>query len=361
MLVNCPKCGFSQPQDQYCAKCGVDMQAFKPKPPPMSTRMLASPVIVIGLVFALVFAGSLYIIREQRRQEVTRRMDYLKNGPLYAESLQPASARDSASAEDIPEEVAESTPPPPAMAAQAVTAVAASSTTAPAARQMIGNEADLSSLGGAAPTGDTEAAARARPVDMNVHYALAPRARLLQLVEVSRAESNFVDFGEFQMGTLRGVKNMLGRLDVIENVRKRFDSPNGDQMWFVGARNTDAPLGLTTRLSLRGSDNGLLRGEIEILRSLHESPEFSQGIVQKAFGPAEFAIPPQAGLLIVLNLPRVPQYDETAMTPTQFLRIFRMPDFKQRQSDFVMLVDFESGAESGRPGTPAPPAPPAGR
>lgn len=359
MLVNCPKCGFSQPQDQYCAKCGVDMQAFKPKPPPMSTRMLASPVVVIGLVFGLVFAGSLYIIREQRRQEVTRRLDYLKHGPLYAESLQASGTRDSASADDIPEEVAAETPPPPS-APVAQTMAATAPAAAPAARQMISNEADLSSLGGSAPTGETDSAVRSgRPVDMNVHYALAPRARLVQLVEASRAESNFVDFGEFQMGTLRGVKNMLGRLDVMENVRKRFDSPTGDQLWFVGARNTDAPLGLTTRLALRGSENGLLRGEIEILRSLHESPDFTQGVIQKAFGPAEFAIPPRAGLLIVLNLPRVPQYDETAMTPTQFLRIFRMPDFKQRQSDFVMLVDFESSTDSARPG--APTAPPAGR
>lgn len=347
MLVNCPKCGFSQPQDQYCAKCGVDMQAFKPKPAPMSTRMLTSPVVMIGLIFALVFAGSLYIIREQRRQEVTRRVDYLKNGPLYAESLAPTTTRDSASANSdtegasaIPDaDVAEAAAP----VAQAMAAPAAS----PGARAAISNEAELSSLaGGSAPTGETDSAAarNVRPVDMVVHYALAPRARLVQLVEASRAEGQFVDFGEFQMGALRGVKNVLGRIDVMENVRKRFDSPSAAQMWFVGARGNETSLGLTTRVALRGQENGVLRGEIEILRNLHESANFSDGVVAKAFGPAEFAVPRGSGLIVVLNLPRVPQYDEASMTPTQFLRIFRMPDFKQRQSEFIMLVEFENAA-----------------
>lgn len=30
MLVRCPKCNFQQPEDQYCANCGVDMNQFKP-------------------------------------------------------------------------------------------------------------------------------------------------------------------------------------------------------------------------------------------------------------------------------------------------------------------------------------------
>lgn len=31
MEIQCPKCHFVQPKDQYCARCGVDMQKYKPQ------------------------------------------------------------------------------------------------------------------------------------------------------------------------------------------------------------------------------------------------------------------------------------------------------------------------------------------
>ncbi len=354
MLVDCPKCHFSQPQDQYCAKCGIDMQAYRPKPAPVQVRLLANPVFLVAVVFVFVFSGALYIIKEQRRTEITRRMDYLKNGPIYAESLQAAKPASAESSQTVEESATDTTmnisstsapiSPPPPPAAQAI-----------AARGEIAEEADLSSLGGASPTSEAEAsatAAKSRPITLRAHYALSIRPRLAAMVDASRNQSQFIDFGEFQMGTLRGVKNYLSQLDVMESVQKKFDTGTGEQMWFVGDRNIEPPLGLTTKIAIRSQDASGLRGEIEILRSLHESPDFSQGIVAKAFGPGEFAVPPQAGLIIVLQLPRVPQYDERSVSPAQFLRLFRMPEFKQSQSEFVLLIDFD--AEGSAPDSPRP-------
>lgn len=344
MLVNCPKCGFSQPQDQYCAKCGVDMQSFRAKPEPVQKRLVANPVFLIGVVFVLVFSGALYIIREQRSQEITRRLDYLKNGPVYAESLpgreesavnQPsteiAANREAASVDDTPP------PPPPGMVSANNSAAAVSSTAA----TMAANVAARADAPVESATTDANEAAMTKPIAVRAHYALAPRAKLMRMMEASRSQSQVLDFGEFQMGTLRNIKSYLDTVDVMESVQRKYDSATGEQIWMVGDRNVDAQLGLTTRLALRGMDNGNLRGEIELLRNFHESNDLSQNVVSKAFGPGEFVVPDDAGLIVVLNLPRVPQYDESIHTPTQFLRIFRMPDFKQKQSEFILLVDFE--------------------
>lgn len=356
MLVDCPKCGFSQPQDQYCAKCGIDMQSYRPKPAPVQARLLANPIFLIAVVFVFVFSGALYIIREQRQQEITRRMDYLKNGPVYAESLQqPKAERRTADAEAADESAlgsevnaatsAAPVSPPPAAAALA------SHTNA------ISDEVELSSMGADAPTGDTDAipdaVAKARAVTVRAYYTLAIRSRLGAMIEASRSQSQFIDFGEFQMGTLRNVKDYLGQLDVVEQTQKKLETGMGGFLMFVGDTNTEPALGLTTKISVRAHSERGIRGEIEILRSLHESPDFNQGIVAKAFGPGEFSAPAQAGLLIVLQLPRVPQYDERSVSPGQFLRLFRMPEFKQSQSEFVLLVDFElegaAVADSPRP------------
>ncbi len=43
-LTNCPKCGFEQPVDTYCAKCGVDMTTLPKKSPSLATK----PAVLAG-------------------------------------------------------------------------------------------------------------------------------------------------------------------------------------------------------------------------------------------------------------------------------------------------------------------------
>lgn len=56
-LTNCPKCGFEQPVDTYCAKCGVDMTTLPKKSPSLATKpaVLAggAAVLIIVTVFGI--------------------------------------------------------------------------------------------------------------------------------------------------------------------------------------------------------------------------------------------------------------------------------------------------------------------
>lgn len=50
-MLNCPKCGFQQPRDQYCAKCGVDMvkaAQARPKIPAIAIASIAILAISVG-------------------------------------------------------------------------------------------------------------------------------------------------------------------------------------------------------------------------------------------------------------------------------------------------------------------------
>ena len=77
-MVNCPKCGFAQPQDQYCERCGIDMIAFRPMRKPFFERLIGSTVfqiVFLVLIVTVVFTFA----RRQRHLELAARRAEIEN------------------------------------------------------------------------------------------------------------------------------------------------------------------------------------------------------------------------------------------------------------------------------------------
>lgn len=59
MITECPRCGFIQPPDRFCANCGLDSQNYTPAKPATWKRFLAHPffqlVVIIGLIGLMIF------------------------------------------------------------------------------------------------------------------------------------------------------------------------------------------------------------------------------------------------------------------------------------------------------------------
>jgi hypothetical protein len=66
MLMECPKCGFNQPKDQYCAKCGLDIEHFHVRPKPFFIRLWQNPSLYAVLVGGLLVFVMGYIFLNQR-------------------------------------------------------------------------------------------------------------------------------------------------------------------------------------------------------------------------------------------------------------------------------------------------------
>lgn len=63
MNIQCPKCQFSQPKDQYCAQCGVDISKHQKKPSFKTKKLLIHFVIPVA-----VLAGSLILFNQSTKQ-----------------------------------------------------------------------------------------------------------------------------------------------------------------------------------------------------------------------------------------------------------------------------------------------------
>lgn len=62
MEIQCPKCHFVQPKDQYCARCGVDMQKYKPQNVSVFQK-LNLQVSILFLVALIVLGATVYFFK----------------------------------------------------------------------------------------------------------------------------------------------------------------------------------------------------------------------------------------------------------------------------------------------------------
>ena len=60
-MQTCPKCGFQQPTDQFCAQCGIDIETYHPEPKPLSSRLMASPFIKTFALAAILITAIFYV------------------------------------------------------------------------------------------------------------------------------------------------------------------------------------------------------------------------------------------------------------------------------------------------------------
>lgn len=65
-MQECPKCGFVQPKDKYCANCGLDIESYKPAPDPLLVRLKKSTAMQIGAVVVVVLGMTAAIFISQR-------------------------------------------------------------------------------------------------------------------------------------------------------------------------------------------------------------------------------------------------------------------------------------------------------
>lgn len=339
MLVNCPKCGFQQPTDKYCAQCGVDMETFKPAAPPLVQRIFGNTIVQLSLL--VVVAGGIGTF-------------LYKNGPTKAETT--ASTRSSqlqinsnANSSETPPPFADASfegqmaPVPADLEAQATEgqpqALVATS----------GTPESAVAVGAGDATAEKRSVAAVSGPSLVVTYAEVPRASFQALVDATHTVPNgaYLDFNGYSAGILPGLREKLNgsnfRMTVLHKETRSVASAKTLQ-WFYGLKDprTSSDIGFTTFVMLADTDpnDNNLRGSMDVQRGWRE-PAPNGFEYQRRNFPAEFEITTRTGFFMAgVMPPRANIPNEEELTSIDVFKILRSAPFQRGESEFVIFVEF---------------------
>lgn len=281
MIVKCPKCGFSQPQDQYCAQCGVDMHGFKPPKEPAVNRWAKDPIVHLSLV--LIVACVVLVTLYQKhlwRPLLSESRDVNFMG--WQASTSSKSSEEQTLSQAVLSDVESETPGSDLLEESATESASMKKPKTPFG---ISRSADV------------------RNYQAKLSYAeVSPRV-LEEWIEEATNLGQFNSFGDYGAGLIPDFKEKLKQqtkhykihrtdsqsLDGVQSLVSQFQWPGLPE---EGAREIREPaslpdLGLQSQIVIESIENGLSKGHIELQR-LQKDP--TTGQIQKQIYPAEFEL-----------------------------------------------------------------------
>jgi|GEM_PF-5537794 len=312
MLVACPRCGFSQPNDQYCAKCGVDMSTYLPKPKPWLKRMVNHPVFY-ALIAALVAIVIVLEVKKRWENNGPGHGNNGRGGPVIGQNSPSRNLPNSG----IP---------------VASSSGAGTDPGAPAAQLLAGD------AGQANPDS-------ADLIKVQVYYAEVDHDTVEILRQESQSTQQYGDYGDLRSGALpaKSKAHKERGIRILDRVEKRFDRSHLAQQWFVGKKlnDQDEGLGISTALTLESLGAGRLHGELELTRIFLEGTENEEGPIRRSLPVLNFEVGPGMSWMVIPRLPTVAQEDANA-SAEGILRLFQSPQFKSRQTEFTLFFEFDT-------------------
>lgn len=317
MLIKCPRCGFQQPQDKYCAQCGVDMETYKPAAPSFFKRFFGSPLVQLSLLLFIATVTGLFIFKQGQRQVTGQRSNPRSSVQINTSStsrLPPTNANVDDSEEAASQSIEENG------AAEATHNL--NTTTSPT------------------PTNPSPPPTKSGP-KLIIYYTEVTKNALQRIFEDSQSTGQFMSFGDYTAGILPGVERRVTPSNVsIKILHREERSIDKDHpvRWFYGKGET----GLETLIEPIELDRDSFRANLEIRRSWVElGPNQNMEPTRKSF-PAIFEVGTGTGFFMSGVIPRkTPLDQENELTAMDVYKILRSPSFQKGESEFVIFIEFE--------------------
>ena len=318
-MIECPKCGFVQPKDRYCANCGVNMESFHAKPPPIYNRIINSPILYVSFfIGAIVILG--IIIATQPDSQLAKTAKWvLSAGDEKVETTEVTEY--SVNSEPVEAKTEEFSP----------------ETTEPSPETTAKTEES-----------STEEAVEVKaPENLNIEFAEYPRAQLENLYNQSQILAETSDLQVMTLNKnegLNSVREIESSVNSLSGGKKIKISDNPTQIFnFIYTSEDREDYGLSFQVTLNsvGAENVSIDYEIFLnLKGGEEIPPHNNAL------SGSYQFPLGSTLILSGILPRQKLSEEASQelqsSPLNIMNSeeFTNPD-AQSPSEFLILISVK--------------------
>lgn len=333
MLIRCPKCGFQQPTDKYCAQCGVDIETFKPQTVSSTKKFFTNPLLQLSLIVLAAGGIGFSFYQDYKTQQAVKPApaSRLLQVASSTSGFNPQATADAAAAAEVSGSEAEGATESASTEASLLGASAAAAPEAPIA------DAEAS------PTPNTAATPAKAPgaPHLTVYYAEVSRPELQSLFDQSQTTGQFMSFGDYTAGILPGLEKRITPSNLNIKVLHR-EVRTVEAKTPVRLAYGKPSVGLEVFIDPTELDAQSFRGNMDVRRTWvelgsNQAPEPSR----KSF-PASIELTSAAGFFISGVLPRkTPVDNDNEIANIDVFRILRSPAFQRGDTEFVIFIEFD--------------------
>lgn len=305
MLVNCPKCDFSQPKETYCAKCGVEMDAFRPEKTSLIKSTIKNPVVHIVVFLVVVFFGystyksksntstDTYTLSRSTSPSQNRKPSNSLEQPKQNTNVQTTNNITPATA-SVKNMVPGTPPPPPQQ-------------TLNSEQNNVRNPSSSDTEQPAGPVANSQG-----PWTLQARYVELSSQAYQQWLTEAQALGAYEEMGDFNMGKLIKAKKNFSK--TIDTSTKVYTDLKNNKV-FTGNLNAEAGSDLTIsfKFTLGQDSNGAFQGGVDL------NEEDASGAYKKQF-TSLIEMKPTELLFIRSVVPHNP--GKTEASDSEFLIIF---------------------------------------
>lgn len=311
-MMDCPRCGFTQPKDQYCAKCGIDVESYHKAPPNLFVRIANSSNLHLGVILAVILATLFYLVISQRRviqEEMGRIFDGI---PLLS-----SRAVDEDMVEDIEDE-GDEMPPAETRLAQEDAAM------------------DAASQGIIEPGPNTnEAAAPKGPPQVEVRYLEVAKENIAALAASGRLVREMENWRIVYLPSSPSVQSIIRASRPLPGSVRQALPPQGDLEILSGDYDPEPNRSFLSFSMIWRMPDSVEWSLITQLRSSNEA--VPQLVLREYEGSMKWS--PQGALILIFDpLTRITAPPEVDLSRSP-LRILRSQDFQSGLSDLIIWIE----------------------